>query len=452
MIKQIPTNILDILDILHTHKEEAYLVGGCVRDLLMKRDVHDYDITTSCLPTRMIELFSSKGYSCIPTGLQHGTITILHEQQAIELTTYRIETHYEDHRSPQQVTFTRSLLEDLKRRDFTMNAIALSRDGTLIDPFNGIQDIQKKRITCVGDPKKRLEEDALRILRAIRFHCTLNFEIEEETINAIQQLAATLSYISSERIKDELNKLLMGDQDNTLLLLRNMKVLPYILQDFTPLYDHEQKTPWHCYDIFTHTDVALNHTKGYPLESKLAIIFHDIGKIACESFDEFGIAHYKKHALVSERMAIKQLRNLKYDKKTIQKVAKLILYHDYYVQPNRKVLRRFASKFDNDIPFALQALDIQLADDMAKNLDKSLEKIEIIKIAKEMLCTMDLEKDLLSIKDLAINGHDLLALGYQGKEIGILLQSLYDYAIEDLTRNTKTQLQTYLENYVKEKS
>lgn len=443
MIKTIPTHILTILNILLEEDKEAYFVGGCVRDMIMDREVHDYDITSNALPEELLSIFQMHHYQTIPTGLKHGTITIISNQQPVEITTYRIDEEYENHRSPSNVTFTRSLIEDLKRRDFTMNAIALSIEGEMIDPFHGLQDIQHHIIRCVNEPSTRFQEDALRILRALRFSCVLDFKIDERTWTAIQQYASLLTHISKERIRSEFDKLLLGNKENTLTLLKDSFVLPYIIKGIEQLYDYHQATPWHKYDIFTHTDIALNHTSGYPLESKLAIIFHDIGKPYCESFDEQGIAHYKKHALVSERFAIQQLKELKYDNKTITKVAKLILYHDYYVTEKRSTLRRYSSKFDNHLQFSLQALDIQIADDLAKNLEKSQEKIDIILRCKEILVQMDKEKDLLSIKDLNLSGLDLQALGLKGKDIGDMLKLLYDYVLEDPTRNSKDTLLSF---------
>lgn len=451
MIKTIPAHILKILNILLEEGKEAYLVGGCVRDMIMKREVHDYDITSNAVPEELLTIFQKHHYSTIPTGLKHGTITILSNQQQVEITTYRIDKEYENHRSPNKVTFTSCLLEDLKRRDFTMNAIALSSDGVLLDPLHGINDIQHKLIRCVGDPNTRFQEDALRILRALRFCCVLKFHIDDKTWFAIQQQAHLLTHISKERIRSEFDTLLLGDKENTLTLLKDSNVLLYILKEYDKLYDYKQATPWHKYDIFTHTDIALNHTFGYPLESKLAIIFHDVGKPSCESFDEVGIAHYKKHAKVSEKLAIQQLSELKYDHKTIAKVAKLILYHDYYVNEKRSTLRRYLTKFDNNLQFSLQALDVQLADDLAKNLEKSQDKINIILRCKEILIQMDKEHDMLSMKDLVINGLKLQKMGFQGKEIGDMLKLMYDYVLEEPTRNTKDNLLSFIEEVCKKK-
>lgn len=443
---KLPTAVLNVLDLLHEHGKEAFLVGGCVRDILMNRAIHDYDITSNALPTDVMNLFQEAGYKIIPTGLQHGTITVLSQGMPIEITTYRIEQAYLDHRSPSTVFFTENLIEDLKRRDFTMNAIAYAPDIGIFDPFDGQADIQQKIIRCVGKASDRMEEDALRILRALRFSCCLGFEIEEELQQAIQEHAATLAYISAERIQLELNKMLLSNAPNLLTLLRQYQVLPQIFPCYERMYDHPQATPWHLYDIFTHTDIALNHSINAPLESKLALVFHDIGKLDMETFDEQGIAHYKKHAIVSEKIAIEQLKALHYPHKLIDRVAVLIRYHDYYVTPKRAILRRFMAKLENDLALAMQVLDVQLADDYAKNMERAQEKIDTIMECKALLIQMAKEQDLFSKKDLAVNGHDLVKLGYQGKQIGEALTSLYELVLQEPSLNKKETLLSILQD------
>ena len=439
----VPDDILWVLKQLHTHDQEAFLVGGCVRDMLMGREVHDFDITTSALPETTMEIFKQAGCIVIPTGIKHGTITVLVNNEPIEITTYRIEKAYLNHRAPSQVIFTKNLLEDLKRRDFTMNAIAYDPTNGYYDPFDGRKDIEEGIIRCFGDPYERLKEDALRILRAIRFSAVLNFSIEPHLKQAIKELAPTLSYISKERIRDEFNKILLSQHLDLLQMLYDYQVLDEILPGYSKLYGHDQKTPWHIYDIFRHSDVALNHTIGYPLESKLAIVLHDIGKPEMETFGEDGIAHYKRHALISEQKARAYLMDLRYDHKSIERVCTLILYHDYYVKANRKILRRFLSKFDNDIAYAISALYVQMADDYAKNMEKAQEKIDILNASIELLKVIDQEKDFFHKKDLKVNGHDMMKLGLQNKQIGDMLDELYQQVIDDPSMNEKEKLMAY---------
>lgn len=438
-MQRLPKQVEWVLHTMHQHGKEAFLVGGCVRDLIMNREIHDFDITTSALPNETMEIFQTH-CKVIPTGIQHGTITVLVDKLPIEITTYRVEQAYIDHRCPSSVIFTENLLEDLKRRDFTMNAIAYAPQQGFYDPFQGKKDIEQHLIRSVGDPKLRLEEDALRILRALRFSMTLHFDIEEQLTLAIKQKASTLSYISKERIRSEFDQMLLSDHKQLLSTLRAYDVLEQIIPNYSIIYDYEQKTPWHIYDIFQHTDVALDHSDGYPLESKLAIVFHDLGKPHMETFDEHGIAHYKKHALISEEMAKASMKNLHYDNKTIERTCKLIYYHDYYVKPTRKILRRFLAKFDNDTDFAIQALMVQMADDQAKNMEKAKEKIDILQESIMLLKEMEKDQDQVSIKDLNVNGHDMMALGLQGKQIKDMLHFLYDIVLDDPQQNEKTYL------------
>lgn len=438
-MQRLPKQVEWVLHTMHQHGKEAFLVGGCVRDLIMNREIHDFDITTSALPNETMEIFQTH-CKVIPTGIQHGTITVLVDKLPIEITTYRVEQAYIDHRCPSSVIFTKNLLEDLKRRDFTMNAIAYAPQQGFYDPFQGKKDIEQHLIRSVGDPKLRLEEDALRILRALRFSMTLHFDIEEQLTLAIKQKASTLSYISKERIRSEFDQMLLSDHKQLLSTLRAYDVMEQIIPNYSIIYDYEQKTPWHIYDIFQHTDVALDHSDGYPLESKLAIVFHDLGKPHMETFDEHGIAHYKKHALISEEMAKASMKNLHYDNKTIERTCKLIYYHDYYVKPTRKILRRFLAKFDNDTDFAIQALMVQMADDQAKNMEKAKEKIDILQESIMLLKEMEKDQDQVSIKDLNVNGHDMMTLGLQGKQIKDMLHFLYDIVLDDPQQNEKTYL------------
>lgn len=443
----IPNHILTILQILWSHDAEAFLVGGCVRDMFLHRQVHDYDITTNALPKVMMKWFMEAHYLVIPTGLKHGTITVIDHGEPIEITTYRYENSYLNHRSPEDVRFTTSLIEDLKRRDFTMNAIAYAPNHGIVDPYNGIEDIKQHCIRCVGNPLERFQEDALRMLRALRFSCTLKFKIESGTWIAIQQLAKDLRYVSGERKRDEFNRILMCNYNHTLQFLKDANVLCEILPGYDSLYNHMQPTKWHIYDIFTHTDVALNHTIDMPLTTKLAIVLHDIGKPICESFDAQGVVHFKGHAHVSKKLAKEYLSKLHYDNATIQRVCTLIEYHDYYLVPKRKVLRKYLSKFQNDLSYALEALDVQIADNYGKSPKYASKLIENIHQCKEIMLLMEQENDLISLKDVCLNGHDLLALGYQGKEIGTTLQYLYETILEDPSLNTKEQLLTILKTY-----
>lgn len=442
--------ILHILQLFSTIHKEAWLVGGCVRDMLMKRELHDYDITTNARPEEVIALFKNAGYRVIPTGLKHGTVTVLAEDEPVEITTYRTESSYIDHRSPKAVAYSTDIDEDLKRRDFTMNAIAWHPKHGFHDPFHGRADIEKNMIRCVGNASDRMQEDALRILRALRFYCTLHFSLEASTAQAVRSHAHLLSFISRERIREEFSRILLQDYPNTLLLLKDMQVLEEILPDYTKLMTFEQKNPWHIYDLFTHTDVALNHTANCTLACKLAVIFHDTGKPQCESRDKDGVAHYYGHAQKSVELAEAWMKQLKYDNKTIRSVLRKINYHDYNLVAKRSVLRRYLSKFDNDVEEALQAMDVQLADQLAKNPALAKDGVNTIQECRGLLLRMQHEEEQLSLRTLAVDGRDLLACGLQGKQIGTALHMLLDYAMQDPSRNTSEQLLAEIKRRIKQ--
>lgn len=419
---------------------ELYLVGGCVRDLLLGRSVHDYDFTTNATPQEMIDFLQNQPCTIIPTGLKHGTITILYEKEPMEVTTYRSDGDYEDHRRPKKVQFSNHLIDDLARRDFTINAIAYHPDTGIVDPYNGQNDLSNSLIRCVGNSEERFDEDALRILRALRFSFQLQFTLEDACANAIKQKAHTLLHISKERIREEFTKMLFSDRDDLLTTLRMYGVLPYIIEELTQIYDISQESKWHIYDVFTHSDQALNHTKGYSLEEKLAVVFHDIGKAHTKTIDEQGDAHFHGHPAISAALAKDALKKLTYPNKIIKQVLPLIEYHDYYVTPNKRTLRRFLSHIDMNYELAYAILHVQYADDCAKNMCVAQEKLENIEVCVAMLKQMEQEEKALHLKDLEVNGYDMMDIGYEGKEIKEILTYLYHMVLEEPTLNKKSQL------------
>lgn len=431
--------VLWLFDLFEQHHYEIYLVGGCVRDRILNRPIHDYDFTSNATPQEMISLLENEPCKVILTGAKHGTITVIYQDEQMEITTYRSDGVYEQHRKPKQVCFSDDLLQDLKRRDFTMNAIAYHPRLGYIDPLDGIQDCKKHIIRCVGNAKERFKEDALRILRAIRFSFQLDFTLESNCLDAIRKQAHLLNYISKERIQEEFNKMLMSNTKNTLSRLRDTQVLPYIIPTYTMIDHITQESKWHIYDVFTHSDVALNHTIGYTLEEKLAIVFHDIGKAKCKTLDEFGVAHFYKHPVVSAEIAKTSLKDLKYANKIIQKVCTLISFHDYYVLPKPKILRRFLAKLDMDFSMAYAILNVQYADDCAKNKDMAQGLLQNIEKCVALLKEMEQDKPDRRC-DMAVNGHDMLALGFQGKEIKNVLDYLYAWIIDEPSRNQKDVL------------
>lgn len=441
----IPDTIVWMIKQMNSQNEELFLVGGCVRDLLLNREINDYDLTSSMPATEMMNFFLNLGCKVIPTGIKHGTITVIYKHQAVEITTYRTESTYINHRSPKAVSYTKDIKEDLKRRDFTFNAMAYHPDYGLIDEYNGQQDLHNHIIRCVGNPNERFQEDALRILRALRFSAQLNFTLDCETHNAILQNHSLLNHISRERIRDEFNKLLLSDYPNLLEFLRTMNVLPIILPGIECIYDFEQHSPWHLYDVFQHTDIALNHSAEKDLIVKLAIVLHDLGKTKSQIFKN-DIAHYYGHANHSEKMAKSILQSLKYPNQVIHQVTKLIKYHDTYVQ-TRSGMRKLLFAFDNDFQQLERLLQIQECDDFAKVPSKVEQQKERIKYNRELLKTMKAEHDYFDKKDLQVNGNDMIELGFRKEEIKEVLNYLFGLILKHPENNTKEKLMTFAINY-----
>lgn len=441
----LPDTILWIMNQITTQKEEVFLVGGCVRDLLLHRELHDYDMTSSMPVDTMYQLFTNSGCKVIPTGIKHGTITVIYQHQAVEITTYRIEKAYENYRTPIEVQFTRSLKEDLKRRDFTINAMAYHPAIGLVDEYGGQVDLEHNIVRCVGDAKERFHEDALRILRALRFCCQLQFTLDQDTNIAIIQHAHLLQHISRERIRDEFSKLLLSNQQNLLMFLRTMQVLPIILPGIECIYDFEQHSSWHIYDVFKHTDVALNHSINKDLKTKLAIVLHDLGKTKAQVFKD-GLAHYYGHANHSVLMARTILQSLMYPKQFIEDVLTLIQYHDTYTT-TRAGMRKLLFKCNNDFQQVERLLCIQQCDDLAKNPEKVEQQKARILWNQQLLKEMKETNDVFFRKDLQVNGHDMLALGFQKKEIKEVLEYLCKLVIKNPQQNTKEKLMDLSINY-----
>lgn len=316
---KMPPSVNMVIDSLHAKGFEAYAVGGCVRDTILAREPDDWDITTSASPQQVKEIFDRT----VDTGLEHGTVTVLAGSGAHEVTTYRIDGEYEDGRHPKEVVFTSSLAEDLRRRDFTINAMAYNNEEGLVDLFDGIRDLQRKVIRCVGNPTERFSEDALRILRALRFSAQLGFKLDPATLDAIIALAPTLEKISAERIRVELNKLLISKRPEYMEAVYEAGITKIVLPEFDELMKTPQNNPHHCYNVGEHTIAALQHVPADPI-LRWTMLLHDIAKPACRTTDEAGIDHFKGHAPAGEKMAKAILRRLKFDNETIRQVAALI--------------------------------------------------------------------------------------------------------------------------------
>ena len=432
----VPPKAKYIIDTITAAGYEAYVVGGCVRDSILGREPQDWDITTSAKPGQVKELFPRT----IDTGLQHGTVTVMLEREGFEVTTYRIDGQYEDSRHPKEVRFTPDLEEDLKRRDFTVNAMAYNENRGLVDIFGGMEDIRAGVIRCVGDPLERFQEDALRMLRAIRFSAQLGYVIDDTTREGIRELASTLKNISAERIQTELVKLLVSPNPDYLRAAYELGVTKVFFPEFDIAMETEQKHPHHKYSVGEHT---LHSLKGVESDKKLrlAMLLHDIGKPATMTVDAEGVTHFHDHPAVSERMAKEFLHRLRFDNDTLHTVCKLVLYHDYGngVEPDMRIIRRAVNRIGEDAFPAL--FEIKRADILAQSDYQQREKLELIDRWQQLYEEMRDQKQCVSLKSLAVTGSDLIEAGWKpGKELGEILKKLLEIVLEQPDCNTKETL------------
>lgn len=438
----IPLYAQTALDMLHARGYKAYIVGGCVRDALLGKEPNDYDICTDCTPEGMKEVFVS--YNAIETGIKHGTLTVLIGHDPIEITTFRSDGKYSDHRKPDKVRFEKELSQDLKRRDFTINALCYNQSEGLVDMFGGTQDLQRRIITCVGDPTERFDEDALRILRAMRFSSVLDFEIEKGTSSAIHSQKELLKNISAERIAAELKKLLCG-KDPARILTEYRDVMAVIIPQLEPCFDLKQNNPHHCYDVYTHICKSVNNiSPDWVL--RLTMLLHDIGKPLVHTTDSAGVDHFKTHQLKSAKLSREITGALKLDNRSRSRIYDLVLEHDTRIPPVKKSVRRLMSKYDDD--FFDDYLRVRRADTLAQSGYMREQKLAELEAIGEIARQIRAEQLCLHISDLAVNGNDLIDLGYEGSSIGKALKMLLDAVIEERTDNEKDALVTYLkENF-----
>lgn len=428
---KLPNNVKCIIHTLEEAGFEGYAVGGCVRDTLLGKIPDDWDITTNASPLQVKELFKRT----IDTGIQHGTVTVLLDKETYEVTTYRIDGEYEDSRHPKEVTFTSNLTEDLKRRDFTINAMAYNDKSQIVDAFGGMQDLQDKVIRCVGDPRERFSEDALRMMRAVRFSGQLGYSIEEKTGQAVAELAPSLSRISAERICTELTKLMLSPHPDYLRKAYELGMTKVFLPEFDAAMQTKQNNPHHCYSAGEH----ILHSLTYVREDKLlrlAMLFHDLGKAVTKTVDENGIDHFYGHVEKSAEIADKRMKSLRFDNDTRQKVVRLVKYHDLKIEPTKKAVRRAIVKVGEDLFERL--LEVKHADFLSQSMYKREEKEEGLRQITEIYHQILEEKECICLKDLAVNGSDLIALGMKpGRQIGDTLKQLFDLVLEDPSCNTK---------------
>ena len=424
----LPPNVHVCIEALEKEGFSCYAVGGCVRDALLGLTPHDYDLCTAAKPETIAQIFA--GHTLVRSGEKHGTIGVVIDGAVYEITTYRTEGDYTDGRHPGWVEFVDDITLDLSRRDFTVNAMAYSPTRGYADPFGGRQDLKDGVLRCVGEAEKRFSEDALRILRGVRFAVRYNLEVEKDTKNAMFRLAPLMENLARERVFDELCKLLplVNAED----LLAFAPVLTQVIPELAPLMGFDQKNPHHQYDIFTHTAQVVAGTPA-DLAVRWAALLHDIGKPGCFSQDEQGIGHFYGHAKLGAQIADSILLRLKAPTALRQRVVLLVEQHMTPLEPDKKLLRRRLSKLGSEAVHGLLAL--QRSDMGAKPADDSrFSQIQLL------LQEIEAENACLSIRDLAVSGHDLMDLGYRGPAIGQALQFLLEQVLDERVENEKEAL------------
>lgn len=443
-----------IIEILENAGYQAYVVGGCVRDALLGKEPHDWDICTSAKPEEVCSLMRKQCLKVIETGLQHGTVTVLTDNWSFEVTTFRVDGEYSDNRRPDHVEFVEDLVKDLSRRDFTINAMAYNDSTGLTDICDtGWDDLNNKLIRCVGHPDDRFREDALRILRALRFASTYQFKIEEKTAAAIHRNKDLLNNISAERIRDELCKMLLG-RGVLDILLEYSDVMAVIIPELEPCIGFEQNNPYHMYTVYEHTARAVKNYLADDISIKMALLLHDIGKPECYSEDEAGIGHFHGHGVVSKRIAEEVMRRLRFDNKTAEEVATLVLYHDADIRPTPAAIRRWLSKIDYEMLQKL--LIVRLVDISAqrttgnKNTDPRIADVYAVQHTMQQVLW---DNACFKIKDLAVNGNDIMRIcGIEsGPIVGKVLKHLLDKVIDGEIENDANDLILEAKRYLEEK-
>ncbi len=431
---EIPQGAAKVLKQLQTNGYEAFVVGGCVRDSLMGRTPSDWDITTSALPEEVKECFPKT----IDTGIEHGTVTVRMDGESYEVTTYRIDGKYEDARHPKEVVFTPNLEEDLKRRDFTINAMAYNDSVGLVDLYDGVKDMEQKVIRCVGNPVSRFSEDALRMLRALRFSAQLDFSIHEETFAAIQKLAPTLEKISAERIQVELVKLVSSEHPEKMRDVYESGLSKVFFPEWDAMMMCEQETQHHAYTVGEHVIRVMENVPPRA-NIRLAAMLHDVAKPICKKTDDKGVDHFVGHPTLGGEMAKAVLRRLKFDNDTISYVSAMACYHDERPEATPRNVRRLISRVGADLMPDL--LILKKADTIGQSEYQREEKLAYVAKISDLFGEIMANKEAVSIKDLVINGNDLMELGMKkGPGLGEFLKECLETVIDDPSKNNREYL------------
>lgn len=431
---KLPAEVGYILETLCNNGFDAYIVGGCVRDSILGRKPGDWDITTNAKPEETKKLFNKT----IDTGLKHGTVTVVVNGQNFEVTTFRIEGEYKDFRRPAEVEFAASIEDDLGRRDFTINAVAYNSLKGFVDPFNGIEDMHTGIIKTVGNPDERFGEDALRMLRAIRFSAQLGFEIEDGTLRSIARNCGLINNISSERIREELTKTLLSANPDRFRLYRDTGLLEHTLPEFDKCFDTEQHHPYHIFNVAFHSLKSVSLIDN-DMVLRWTMLLHDLGKAVTKTTDKEGIDHFYGHPVKSVEIAKRIFNRLRFDNRTAEKALRLIKEHDRRIEPSCKAVRKAVKAVGEDI--FLDLLKVQEADKKAQNPEMLGDRLERLESIRKMFLEIKETNQCISLKDLAISGADLIDAGFRpGKEIGTTLDKLLDAVLDNPKLNTKEQL------------
>ena len=440
--KKIPLEAVRIIEEIEKSGYEAYVVGGCVRDMLMNREPHDWDITTSAKPEDVKKIFR-RTYD---TGIEHGTVTVILNEEHFEVTTYRIEDDYKDFRRPDKVSFVKDITLDLSRRDFTMNAIAYHPERGFIDPYDGQLDIQNKCIRSVRCATERFTEDALRILRAIRFSAQLGFIIEKETIEGIRECRHLLQHISKERVRDEFIKICLSQNPAHIDMIYELGLMNHIIPEFIPAYETTQNHPYHIYNVAKHSIVAMENIDP-TITLRLTMLLHDIGKITTKTVDKNGIDHFYGHANASVEVATKVLKILRLDNQTIKDIKLLIKYHDYHIEGEvnrigiKKILCTIGSELFDDL------IKVQTADAKAQNPDKLEGSLAAIQNIVQIKHDIIIKNEPYNKSMLKITGSDLIAADFEkGELIGKMLDEALELVMKTPEMNNRELLLRFCSN------
>ncbi|MDR2964641.1 MAG: HD domain-containing protein [Treponema sp.] len=445
----------EIASIFNTNGKEIYLVGGAVRDMLMGKKIHDWDLASSALPGEVAAIVRKAGGKVIPTGIKHGTVTVIYKKHSAEVTTFRTESDYTDGRRPDSVSYAATIQEDLSRRDFTMNAIALGLPaGKIVDPFGGEADSKAKIIRCVGNANERFSEDGLRPLRAVRFAAQLGFTIDNNTLNAISGVLPVCAKVSWERVRDEINKILASNQPSIAFrLMEQTGLLELFLGELSACRNIEQKG-FHEFDVLDHSLLACDYAaaKNYSHELRLAALLHDIGKPSVREMGKEGVWTFYRHEEKSEIMARKLLRRLRYSNAIIEKTCHLIKEHMFIYTPDwsnsavRRFIARVGESYLDDI-YKLRHADVFGFAGKEQNHNYKTQNCSLLQLIDRVDKAI-LQDQAFTIKDLAVNGSDLIKIGIPaGKTLGIILKELLETVLDDPKQNTRETLLKIAQGY-----